>query len=26
LADALMRGIAAYFARNPPLARVRATS
>jgi N-acetylmuramoyl-L-alanine amidase len=26
LADALMRGIAAYFARNPPLARVRTTS
>jgi N-acetylmuramoyl-L-alanine amidase len=26
LADALMRGIAGYFARNPPLARVRATS
>ena len=26
LADALMRGIAAYFARNPPLAKVRATS
>ncbi len=26
LADALMRGILAYFARNPPLARVRATS
>jgi N-acetylmuramoyl-L-alanine amidase len=26
LADALMRGIASYFARNPPLARVRATS
>jgi N-acetylmuramoyl-L-alanine amidase len=26
LADALMRGIAGYFAKNPPLARVRATS
>ena len=26
LADALMRGILAYFARNPPLARVRTTS
>ncbi len=26
LADALMRGIASYFARNPPLARVRASS
>ena len=26
LADALMRGIVSYFARNPPLARVRATS
>jgi N-acetylmuramoyl-L-alanine amidase len=26
LADALMRGIEAYFARNPPLARVRTTS
>jgi N-acetylmuramoyl-L-alanine amidase len=26
LSDALMRGIAGYFARNPPLARVRATS
>jgi len=25
LADALMRGIAAYFARNPPLARTRTT-
>jgi N-acetylmuramoyl-L-alanine amidase len=26
LSDALMRGISGYFARNPPLARVRATS
>ncbi|MDH4451160.1 MAG: N-acetylmuramoyl-L-alanine amidase [Rhodoferax sp.] len=26
LADALMRGIEAYFAKNPPLARVRTTS
>ena len=26
LADALMRGIEAYFARNPPLARVRTSS
>ena len=26
LSDALMRGISSYFARNPPLARVRATS
>jgi N-acetylmuramoyl-L-alanine amidase len=26
LADALMRGIVSYFARNPPLARVRTTS
>ncbi len=26
LADALMRGISSYFARNPPLARVRASS
>ncbi|WP_342618119.1 N-acetylmuramoyl-L-alanine amidase [Rhodoferax sp. GW822-FHT02A01] len=26
LADALMRGIEAYFARNPPLSRVRTTS
>jgi N-acetylmuramoyl-L-alanine amidase len=26
LADALMRGIEGYFAKNPPLARVRTTS
>jgi N-acetylmuramoyl-L-alanine amidase len=26
LADALMRGILAYFAKNPPLARNRTTS
>lgn len=26
LADALMRGIEAYFAKNPPMARVRTTS
>ena len=26
LADALMRGIEHYFAKNPPLARVRTTS
>ena len=26
LADALMRGITGYFAKNPPLARVRTTS
>jgi N-acetylmuramoyl-L-alanine amidase len=26
LADALMRGITTYFSKNPPLARVRATS
>jgi len=26
LADALMRGIEAYFAKNPPLARNRTTS
>jgi len=26
LADAIMRGIALYFARNPPLTRVRSTS
>jgi N-acetylmuramoyl-L-alanine amidase len=26
LADALMRGIVAYFSKNPPLARVKSSS